>query len=30
MTSIGLYVLTEEYMEKHYIAQYPQDKETGE
>jgi carotenoid cleavage dioxygenase-like enzyme len=30
MTSFGLYVLTEEYMEKHYIAKYPQDKETGE
>jgi hypothetical protein len=30
MTSFGLYVLTEEYMGKHYIAKYPQDKETGE
>lgn len=30
MTSFGLYVLTQEYMEKFYIAKYPQDKETGE
>jgi len=30
MTSFGLYVLTQEYMDKHYIAKYPQDKETGE
>ena len=29
MTEFGLYVLTKEYMEKHYIAKYPQDRETG-
>lgn len=30
MTPFGLYVLTQEYMDKYYIAKYPQDKETGE
>lgn len=30
MTPFGLYVLTQEYTNKYYIAKYPQDNETGE